>query len=234
MLPQVADDIDVEFLFGCGSGNAIDEEAGEEADECEGKQRIAGIDFMAAEFLGHGCAGDGADDDGEERAEFNDTVAPGQSLGGKQFREQTVFGWTEKRGLRGDKHERDERNGQRMHGQANCGHNHGANLHDLGPDGDLALAEAVSEPAAGHAEEHEGQGEQQCDDGDEGLAPALLKVHANNDGKQQIAEDVVAIGTLELRGNEGPEAACAARLLSRGGRRFAGESGFSCSHKGRV
>ena len=54
------------------------------------------------------------------------------------------------------------------------------------------------------------------DDGDEGLAPALLKVHAHDDGEQQIAEDVVAVGALELRGDECPEAAGAARRFGRG------------------
>ena len=90
----------------------VNEEAAEEADERERKQRVAGVDLVAVEVLGHGCAGDGADDDGEKRSEFDDTIAPGEPLGREQFREQAVFGRAEERCLRGDQHERDERDGQ--------------------------------------------------------------------------------------------------------------------------
>ena len=116
--------------------------------------------------------------------------------------------------------------------QPNGCHNHGADLHDLGPNGDLALAETVRKPAAGHAEDDEGNGEHQRDDGDEGLALLLREVHANDHREQQVAEDVVAVGALELRGDEGPESARAARRFSGCGGRFAGENGVGCGHKG--
>ena len=201
------------FFVGRGGGNAIDAEAGGEADAGEGEERVAGVDFVAMEVLGHGGAGDGADDDGEEGAELDDAIAPGQALGGEQFREQAVFRRTEERGLRGDQPERDERERLRVQGEAGGGDGHGADLHDLGPDGDLALAEVVGEPAAGHAEEHEGHGEEEGDDGDEGVALVVAQAHADDHGEQQVAQDVIAVCALELRRNQCPEAALAAPHL---------------------
>lgn len=88
-------------------------------------------------MLGHGGARDRADDDSEEGAEFNDAIAPREPFGGEQFRKKTVFGGTEERGLRGDQPQRDKRERLQMQGEASGGDGHGADLHDLGPDGDL-------------------------------------------------------------------------------------------------
>ena len=209
LLPEIADEVEAEFLFGCGGGNAVDAEAGGEACAGEGEERVSGVDFVAMEMLGHGGAGDGADDDGEEGAEFDDAIAPGEALGGEQFRQQAVFRRAEERGLRGDEPERDERERLQMEGEAGGGDGHGADLHDLGPDGDLALAEAVGEPAAGHAEEHEGHGEEEGDDGDEGVALVIAQAHADDHGEQKIAQDVIAVCALELRSDQRPEAALA-------------------------
>ena len=100
--------------------------------------------------------------------------------------------------------------GCRCSGEAGGGDGHGADLHDLGPDGDLALAEVVGEPAAGHAEEHEGHGEEEGDDGDEGVALVLAQAHADDHGEQKVAQDVIAVGALELGRDQRPEAALAA------------------------
>ena len=89
----------LEFLLGRGGRNAVDAEAGGETDACEAQQRVSGIDFVAMEVLGHGGAGNGADDDGEEGAEFDDAIAPGEALGGEQLRQQAVLRRAEERGL---------------------------------------------------------------------------------------------------------------------------------------
>ena len=65
----------------------------------EPQQRIAGVHLVAVEVLGHGGAGDGADDDGEERAEFDDAIAPREALRRKQLRQQAVLRRAEERGL---------------------------------------------------------------------------------------------------------------------------------------
>ncbi len=71
--------------------DAVDAEAGGETDAGERQQRVTGIDFVASEVLGHSGAGNGADDDGEECAEFDDSIAPGEALGGEQLRQQAVL-----------------------------------------------------------------------------------------------------------------------------------------------
>jgi len=45
------------------------------------------------------------------------------------------------------------------------------------------------------------------DHGDERLPLVPGQAHANNDGKHQVAQNVIAEGALKLGGNQGPEAA---------------------------
>ena len=157
LLPEIADKVEAEFLVGSGRWNALDAKTGGEACACEGQQRIAGVDFVAVEALSHRSAGDRADDDGEEGAELDDAVAPGQALGGKKFRQQSVFrrrpksaAWVATRPSATSV------SVVACMARPRVAIVLGADLHRLRPDGDLALAEAVGKPAAGHAEEHEG------------------------------------------------------------------------------
>src|ERR1700739_2142731 len=210
LLPEVADEIQAELLFGRGGWNAIDAKAGGETYTSEAQQRISGVDFVTAEVLGHGGASNGADNDGEEGAEFDDAIAPGEVLGGEQFRQEPVLRRTEERSLRGDEAECDKRKRSAVHGEAGSGDGHSADLHDLGPDGDLAFAEVVCEPAPRHAEKHKGHGEEEGDNGDESIALVLTEAHADDHGQQQIAQDVVAVCALELGRNQCPEAALVA------------------------
>ena len=87
---------------------------------------------------------------------------------------------------------------------------HRADLHHLGPDGDLALAEVIGEPPSRHAEEHERHGEEKRDHGDEGVAFVFAEAHADDHGQKQIAQDVVAECALKLGGDQRPEAALTA------------------------
>ena len=121
LLPEIADEVRAEFLFGCSGRNAVDAKAGAESDASEREEHIAGIDFVAMEALGHCGAGDGADDDGEERAEFDDAISPGEALCREQLREQAVLRWPEERSLRGDQTERDKRQGAHVQSQTGGG-----------------------------------------------------------------------------------------------------------------
>jgi hypothetical protein len=97
--------------------------------------------------------------------------------------------------------------------QAGSGQHHGKHFHPLRPDGDLALAVTVGQPAAGHAEQHERHREDDRDHGNEGLALVPGQAHANDDGEHQVAQNVIAECALKLGGNQGPEAARPGGLL---------------------
>ncbi len=172
---------------------------------------------MPGEVLAHPRADDRTQDDGEKRVKLDDAVAPRQAFLWQQLREQTIFRRPEQRGLTGHQRERDQRKRERVRREAGCGEQHRSELHDLGPDRDLAFAEAIRQPAAGHAQDQERHGEQEGDHRDERLALGLRHVHPDDDREQQIAQDVVGERALELRGNQRPEAAAAA-LFSAGRR----------------
>ena len=86
------------------------------------------------------------------------------------------------------------------------GDQHRADLHELSADGYAALAVAVGEEASAHAEQDEGQREEQHDHGDESVAAFFRETGADDDSEQKVTQYVVAEGTLELSGDEGPEA----------------------------
>ena len=80
-----------------------------ESDAREPQQHIARVHFVTMKVLGHPCAGNRADDDGQERTEFDDAVAPGQALLGQQFRQQAVLRRPKQRGLRRHQRQRHQR-----------------------------------------------------------------------------------------------------------------------------
>jgi len=194
------------------------------------EEKVARVHLFSVELLGQGRAGDGAENDGQEGAEFDDAVAPGEAFYREQFGEQAVFGGAEKSGLGRDQSQRGEGDRQPVRGEASGGDEHRGDFHRLGEDGDLAFAEPVREPAAGHAEEDEGNGKQQRGHGDEALALIFAEAHADDDGEQQITQDVIAECALKLGDDEGPESAGAADGFG-GSCGDVGGGCFRCGHR---
>jgi len=213
LLPEIADKVCAEFFLRRGWWHAVDAEAGAESRTGEREKSIASIDFVAGKLFGHGGAGNGSGDDGEEGSKFDDPITEREALGRKEFGKQPILRRTEECSLGSDKAQRNERKVAHMKAESGGGDGHSADLHDLGPDGDLAFAEVVGEPAAGHAEEDEGHGEKECDYGDEGVAFVFAQAHADDHCQQEVTKDVVAECALKLSGDQGPEAALAARSV---------------------
>ncbi len=76
LMKNFADKIRAEFLLRVGRRNARDAEAGRQANERQHDQDDAGPRMMAAQMFRHQRRRDRAEDDGHERAEFEQAVAP--------------------------------------------------------------------------------------------------------------------------------------------------------------
>ena len=74
---QIAEKIRVEFPAGIGGRHAGNAEAREEADDGERNQNESRPGLASVKMFRHLRGGDGAQDDGQERAEFDQAVAPG-------------------------------------------------------------------------------------------------------------------------------------------------------------
>ena len=89
--PEITEEIDAELLRRVGCRDFRNSETGGKADDRACEEENSGIVFAAGENFGEAGADDRAGNGSEEGAEFDDAVAPGEALFGKNFGEQAIF-----------------------------------------------------------------------------------------------------------------------------------------------
>jgi hypothetical protein len=90
-----------------------------------------------------------------------------------------------------------ERKPERVRRQPGCSEQHRSELHHLRPDRDLALAEPIRQPATRHAQNQKWHREEER----HYLPFGFCQIHPDDHREKQVAQDVVAEGALELRGD---------------------------------
>ena len=148
--PQLRDKVGAEFFLRVGGGDFRDALAGAETGEGKRNQNDSRPRGLRGKDFAENSARDRAGDDGDERAEFQNAVAPGKFFLRQQLRQQAVFGRAENRAV--DTHQEHAENGQveLMAGQADEREQHHEDFKDLHAEDHAALAETVGEKPAGH------------------------------------------------------------------------------------
>jgi hypothetical protein len=164
---QVAEWIPAELFRGVGGGNVGDSETGGEAEQRTAEQNDSGHRFVIAIVFGEKAGGHYGADAADERAEFDDSVAPGETSLRQNFGEEAVFRGAEQRRLCANQEDSGAFERQVSQPQAQDGDAHDENLHQLGADDDVAFAVAVGEVPSSEREEDERKREESADDEDE-------------------------------------------------------------------
>ena len=208
---QIAQKIHAKFSGRVGGGHARDAEARRQSGERQRDKNGAGPDLTAAKALGQETGGHGAEDDGHERAEFEQTVAPREFFLRQQLRQQAVFGGAEERAV--DAHQKNAAQQHRklVQPEAREREEHHGDFKNLHADGNRAFAEAVGQKSARHGKQDERQRKQRADKFADFMLFRQRHVHADEHEDDEIFEDVVAEGALELCDDERPETAEPAR-----------------------
>src|SRR5271170_1673966 len=203
---EICEWIPAELFRGVGGGHARDSETGGEAEESAAEEYDSGHGFVIAIVFGEEAGGHYGADAADERAEFDDPVAPGKAALRQDFRQQAVFRGAEERGLRADQKYGGTFQRQILQPQAQDSDAHYENFHQLGADHDAAFAVTVGEVAAGEREENKGEREECANDEDEEIALVLSEVHRDDEVNDEEFYGVVVEGVLKLGDDQAPEA----------------------------
>ncbi len=110
LVPDIGEEVCAEVFGGVGGGNAGDLPAGGHPNECQYHQNEAGPSGCRGKNSAENPPGHGAANDGDERAEFENAVTPGQLFFRQQFRQNPIFRGTEDGAVQA--HEKHAENGQ--------------------------------------------------------------------------------------------------------------------------
>ncbi len=161
--------------------------------------------LLPAKIIGQIAGGNGGGNGSEERAEFDDAVAPGKLFFGKDLGEQAVLRWPEERGLRAEQENTDRFQRQAIAGESEEGEGHHPDFHPFRADGDGALAEAIGEETAGHGKQDKGKSEKGADQQHDPVACLGGQAHVHDEVDDQELQRIVVERALELRDDEAPE-----------------------------
>src|SRR5271155_3048843 len=147
--------------------------------------------------VGGDAGDDGAEQDREEGAAFDQRVGRRQFPARQQVGQDAVFDRAEQRGERAEQQHRDEQNRQRVQREAGDRDNGGAKLDELDALRDKALVVAVGELAAEPGQEEERRDQRRAGERDErrGIGAGGRE---QNDEDERGLEKIVAEGGAEL------------------------------------
>ena len=156
--------------------------------------------------VGGNAGNDGAEQNGEERAAFDQRIGGRQLATPKQVGQDAVFDRPEQRRERSEQQHRDEKQRQGMEGKAGDGEHRGANLEELDALRDQGLVVAVGKLAA-----ESGQKEKWRDQRRAGERDQRRRIGAGGfeqyDEDERGLEKVVAEGRKKLTPEQWREAA---------------------------
>ena len=147
--------------------------------------------------VGGNAGNDGAEQNGEERAAFDQRIGGRQLSAGQQVGQDAVLDRPEQRRERSEQQHRDEQQRKRMEGEAGDGEHRGADLGELDALRDEGLVVAVGKLAA-----EPGQKEERRDQRRAGERDQRRRIGAGgfeqNDEDERGLEKVVAEGRTKL------------------------------------
>ena len=183
-----------------------DAEAGEEADNRQPDQNHARPLLLALKIFAQKSTGEGAEDDGDKGAKFQNAVAPGKFLLREQLRQQPVLGGAKDRAVNPHEKQGSQNECHHVAAERERSKNHHEDFKYLYGHRDIALAVMVREITTHHGKDDKRQREQRADDAHHQLTSARWQIHAYDHENDQILQRIVAERSLKLRDDEGPKA----------------------------
>ena len=190
---------------GIGGGYARNSKAREQSAQREREQNDTRPRLPPAKRNGEKSRCHRGRDRRNKRAELDHPVSPGEFFFREQLREQTVFRRAEQRTLRAD-----QKNGYCLHRKISDGEreerkNHHADLKNLCPDRDRALAKAVGEISAGQRKQEVRKSKQRAHKQNEPVARSCREVALHNEINDQELQRIIVERPLKLRDDQTPE-----------------------------
>ncbi len=170
--------------------------------DCQ-RQNDGNDEFGALGFGDGNAAGDGADQDGEERGAFHQCVACGQFGGLELLRQDAVLHRPEQRRDHAEQRERHEQDRHRVQVEADGCKRGDGNLGKLDARGDVGLVEAVGDLPAQRRQDEERRDEDDAGQRHQHRAmsagdPARTAEPEQDQHDQRVLEEIVVEGRAEL------------------------------------
>jgi hypothetical protein len=160
-------------------------------------------------------AEDRAGDDGDKCRELENAVAPGKLFDRQKLGKQAVFRGTKDSGLRAGQKNYRESEIRTAVPERKDGEEHRGDFEYFCADGDAALAVAVGQVAARHREKQEGNGEEIPDEKNPEISFGLVRILAKDKVNDKEFQAVIVEGALKLGDDEAPETAAPTRGVCR-------------------